>query len=132
MSDSLTLYEGIDLVLNATAQIDQTQNYWLSATFAVVLTAFVARNHLNLLVTSVISLLYILGTLLFFTRTAALAELLQVTVENSPEAIQAFRPTTSLDHRPLLLISRLGSYFLGFLGAQLYLWISYWRKIRDL
>jgi hypothetical protein len=135
MPEQLSLYESIDLFISATAQLDVIQNYWLSATFAVVLTAFLARNHLNFAVTFSISFsisfLYFLGSLLFLARSGLVADTLGFISKNSPSGLEPLMSTKMLETRPALVISRLSTYFLGFFAAQIYLWVAYRQNARD-
>jgi hypothetical protein len=107
MPEQLSLYESIDLFISATAQLDVIQNYWLSATFAVVLTAFLARNYLNFAVTFSISFLYFLGSLLFLARSGLVADTLGFISKNSPSGLEPLMSTKMLETRPALVISRL-------------------------
>jgi hypothetical protein len=118
MNESLTSYEAIDLYLTIAGQMDQLINYWISASFAVILSAFVGKNHLNLPIAAAISILYLLVCILFALRASDTIEIFAV-VEN-------IRPIDR--DTGGVFETRFVTFLVGCLITQMYLWVCYIKK----
>ena len=95
--------------------------YWISITFAIILTAHLARRHLTLLITLVLGSLYIGCAALFFIDYLHWLSVAQTT--NLPEAFEPDFPY------PMLKTAIRVSLFVGgTLTAVSYLGYSYRRR----
>lgn len=115
MSATLTSYEAIDLILSLSGQIDTLFNFWLSASFAVILSAFIGRAHFALLVTAAISALYAMGCILFAARFLVTIDIF----------VQIGGIATIETGSNLILYARVSRFLLGCLMTQVYLWMCH-------
>ncbi|MEE8113295.1 MAG: hypothetical protein V3T23_02965, partial [Nitrososphaerales archaeon] len=76
MEDAITAYEALDLILSATDQFDSIFGYWISVSFAVIVGIFVARDQLNLALTSTIGILYLVACIMFAIRFISVQQLI--------------------------------------------------------
>ena len=125
MIETLTLYEAIDAYLSTSDQLEMLHSYWLSATFAVVLASFAARKHLNLPVTLTISVLYFLGTLMILTKAELITATMRIVIDNGPDQLSELHPDKMMEEAHLHFLSRVATYIIGFLAAQMYLWFEF-------
>ena len=121
MNETLTDYELVDIVLTVGGQLDALFGYWISASFAVIVSAYIARIHFNYAITLSISLLYLLACAMFAVRFCSLFTL----VNHYTVMGQAALPPDFLDTIPMLGWTRLPLFISGFLVTEAYLWHSY-------
>ena len=121
MNESLTNYETVDVILTAGGQLDSLFNYWISASFAVIVSAYVGRAHFNYAITLSISLLYLLACAMFATRFYSLATLVNYYIELA----EAVLPAAFLDSISVLGFTRTPTFLGGVLVTEIYLWHSY-------
>ena len=121
MESSLTFYEALDLITNTSDQLDTLFYYWISASFAVIVTAYMAKDHLNLPITLGISVLYILASIMFAARFYAMINLIVF----YQSTISEYLPAGVNDSIPILQLIRSITYISGLLITELYLWYSY-------
>ncbi len=124
MDSSLTSYEALDLVFTLSAQLDSIFSYWISASFAVVVGTFVARDQLNLGLTLCIGSLYFLASAMFAVRWLSAGYLGQQVLYDDG------LPAGYVESIWLLPTLRLVTFALGFLITEGYLIYAY-RKFRD-
>ena len=121
----LTTYETLDLVFTMSAQLDSIFSYWISASFAVVIGVFVARDHLNLGLAVCIGALYFLASTMFAVRWISAGVLGQeiLFAESMPAGyLESIWP---------LPVLRLITFALGFLITEGYLIYSYAQLRRE-
>ena len=119
MDATLTTYETLDLVFTMSAQLDSIFSYWISASFAVVIGVFVAREHLNFGLALCIGALYFLASAMFAVRWVSAGILGQEVLfaQSMPAGY-----VESIWALPLL---RLITFVLGFIITEGYLIYSY-------
>jgi hypothetical protein len=62
----MTEYEALDAVFSANAAMHSSFQYWLSITFAVIVMAHLARQHLTKLMICSVAVLYFCASALFY------------------------------------------------------------------
>ena len=127
MNETLSLYEALDLIANISGQLDSLFNYWISASFAVIVGTFIGREHLKYAATLSISLLYFLASAMFLSRFWAMVALLLHYTELTSGSL----PQEFLDSIPVMRFTRIPTFAIGFLVTEVYLWHSYLKHKKD-
>jgi len=117
-------YELVDIIISLAGQIDSLFNYWISASFAVIVSSYIAKDHLNRRITISISVLYVLASIMFAARMYFMGTMLQHYMVLAGDGLPANFDTSVL----VLSITRGPTFFIGFLITQYYLWYSYNEK----
>ncbi len=101
--------------------------YWLSITFALIVTAHLARRHLTGGLLAAISVLYLLGSALFSVDYLQWLSLVQVGLTTNSDLWEDY------DYGPLKTYLRVALFLIGTVVAEGYLIFSYVqnRKARD-
>lgn len=121
MNELMSSYEIAELIINVTGQMDSLFNYWMSASFAVLVGSYIGREHFNFSITLSISVLYFLATMMFLARYYAMSTLIVYYTELAGPAI----PPQFLNASPIIGITRAPVFLVGFITTQVYLWHSY-------
>jgi len=58
MNQIISSYEVAELIINVTGQMDSLFNYWMSASFAVLVGSYIGREHFNFSITLSINSLH--------------------------------------------------------------------------
>jgi uncharacterized membrane protein (DUF485 family) len=120
MNQIMSSYEIAELIINVTGQMDSLFNYWMSASFAVLVSSYIGREHFNFSITLSISVLYFLASIMFLARYYAMSTLIVYYTELAGAAI----PPQFLAASPIIGITRLPTFLLGFITTEVYLWQS--------
>ena len=120
MNQIMSSYEIAELIINVTGQMDSLFNYWMSASFAVLVSSYIGREHFNFSITLSISVLYFLASIMFLARYYAMSTLIAYSTELASAAIS----TQFLTASPIIGITRLPTFLLGFITTEVYLWHS--------
>lgn len=120
MNQIMSSYEIAELIINVTGQMDSLFNYWMSASFAVLVSSYIGREHFNFSITLSISVLYFLASIMFLARYYAMSTLIVYYTELAEAAI----PPQFLTASPIIGITRLPTFLLGFITTEVYLWHS--------
>ena len=120
MNQIMSSYEIAELIFNVTGQMDSLFNYWMSASFAVLVSSYIGREHFNFSITLSISVLYFLASIMFLARYYAMSTLIVYYTELAEAAI----PPQFLTASPIIGITRLPTFLLGFITTEVYLWHS--------
>ena len=126
MLESLTAYELIDIVVSIGGQLDSLFNYWISASFAVVVSSFIGKDHFNYAVTLSVSVLYFLASSMFAIRFIYTSSMIRYYVGLAGEVL----PPNFDGASAILGLSRIPTFIVGFIVVQIYLWQSY-KKTRS-
>ena len=118
MSDS----ELHELACLALAQTDTSFQFWISATFAVIVVAHFASRHISGIFLALITFLYVLTTAILMTRITLAATMYRQYIA----AIEQFPFPTELG--PTFVILRTTILFVGTVSALAYLVYSYYRS----
>jgi hypothetical protein len=62
MNQIMSTFEIADLIISVTGQMDSLFYYWMSASFAVLISSYIGKEHFNYSITLSISLLYFLAS----------------------------------------------------------------------
>ena len=101
--DRLTVKDLLELVLASEQFIDSQIEFWLTVTFATIVASFAGDAYLTKSTRIIVSVLYILATILFMSRWIYEAQDLFIymdeldTIVNRKASIEAFKALTSLD-----------------------------------
>ena len=120
MNQIMSSYEIAELIINVTGQMDSLFNYWMSASLAVLVSSYIGREHFNFSITLSISVLYFLASIMFLARYYAMSTLIVYYTELAGTAI----PPQFLTASPIIGITRLPTFLLGFITTEVYLWHS--------
>lgn len=123
MNELLSPFELVEIVITLAGQIDSIFNYWISASFAVVVSAFIGREHFNYSISVTISALYTLASLMFLARAIFMGLALMHYAELAGDAL----PPNFGYSIPALAFTRGPVFFLGFAMTQFYLWQTYYK-----
>jgi uncharacterized membrane protein (DUF485 family) len=121
MNEIMSIYEIADLVISVTGQMDSLFNYWMSASFAVLVGSYIGKEHFNYSTTLSISALYFLASMMFFARYYAMSTLIVSYTELAGTSLPPEFVTTS----PIIGITRVLTFLVGFITTEVYLWNSY-------
>lgn len=127
MNQIMSSYEIVDLIISVTAQMDSLFNYWMSASFAVIVSSYIAKEHFNYPLTLSISVLYLFASIMFVTRYYAMSTLIVFYTELAGTSL----PQQFVNASPIIGITRAPTFIAGFLIAELYLWHSYLKNKRQ-
>jgi uncharacterized membrane protein (DUF485 family) len=117
----MTSFELAELLISVTGQMDSLFNYWMSASFAVLVSSYIGKDHFNGSITLSISVLYFLASMMFVARYYAMSTLIVYYTELAGTSLPPQFVTTS----PIIGLTRLTTFVVGFLIAEVYLWHSY-------
>ncbi|MBL4573749.1 MAG: hypothetical protein JKY86_11835 [Gammaproteobacteria bacterium] len=117
----MSTYELAELVISVTGQMDSLFNYWMSASFAVLVSSYIGKEHFNYSITLSISVLYFLASMMFVARYYAMTTL----IINYTELAGASLPAQFVATSPIIGITRVFTFLVGFIIAEIYLWNSY-------
>lgn len=126
MNEIMTTYEIADLVISVTGQMDSLFNYWMSASFAVLVGSYIGKEHFNYSITLSISILYFLASMMFVARYFAMSTL----IVSYTELAAASLPPEFISTSPIIGITRASTFLVGFILTEVYLWNSYFRNKR--
>ena len=127
MNEIMSSYEVADLVISVTGQMDSLFNYWMSASFAVLVSSYIGKEHFNYSITLSISVLYFLASMMFVARYYAMSTLIIYYTELAGAAL----PSQFVTASPIIGITRLPTFLVGFITTEVYLWHSYIRNKRQ-
>ena len=126
MNQIMSPYEIAELVISVTGQMDSLFNYWMSASFAVIVSSYIGKDHFNYSITLSISVLYVLASVMFVARYFAMGTLILYYTELAGSAL----PPQFIAASPIIGITRVPTFVLGFIVTEVYLWLSYRRNKR--
>jgi hypothetical protein len=114
----MTEAEALEAVFGANEAMQNAFQYWLSVTFAIILTAYFGRRHLNRSILITIGLLYLATAVLFFVdylHWLAIMRLIEYPLagEHWPY------------YGPIKSSTRTGLFLIGTITAEYYLFYSY-------
>ena len=121
MNEGSDTLEIISVIMAGSSDFDSIFNYWISASFAVIISARLGRNQFNFRLTAAISLLYFLVSTMFLVRFYSQVTLMTYLMGLLGEAT----PAGLLDSLPWLGVIRVIMFSFGFLITEYYLWHSY-------
>ena len=127
MNQIMSSYEIAELIINVTGQMDSLFNYWMSASFAVLVSSYIGREHFNFSITLSISVLYFLASMMFVARYYAMSTLIVYYTELAGASL----PSQFVAASPIIGITRAPVFLVGFITTQVYLWHSYIRNRRQ-
>ncbi len=121
----MTEYEALDALFSANEAMHNSFQYWLSITFALIVTVHLGRRHLTGGIVVAISVLYLLGSALFFVDYLHWLSLLGFTAN--------FEFWEGYDYGPLKTYLRVALFLIGTVVAEGFLVLSYvqGRKTKD-
>ena len=117
----MTSFELAELLINVTGQMDSLFNYWMSASFAVLVGVYIGKDHFNKSITVSISILYLLASILFIARYYAMSTLIVYYTELAGSSL----PPQFVSMSPIIGFTRVTTFVVGFIVAEVYLWQSY-------
>jgi uncharacterized membrane protein (DUF485 family) len=124
MNQIMSTFEAADLIISVTGQMDSLFNYWMSASFAVLISSYIGKEHFNHSITLSISVLYFLASLMFLARYYAMSILIIYYTELAGSSL----PSEFLAASPIIGITRAPTFIIGFIITGVYLWHSYMRN----
>ena len=113
----MSQYELHQLMLDAYALTDGSFEFWLTATFSVIVVAHVSVERLTLKLCASITVLYLALTGSMLLRTAHVTGIIQ-----GYKALITINPPADLRMNGYFVMFL---YFVGTIGAVIYLWHSY-------
>lgn len=119
-------FELAELIISVTGQMDSLFSYWMSASFAVLVSSYIGKEHFNYSITLSISALYFLASLMFLTRYYAMSILIVYYTELAGTSL----PSQFVAASPIIGMTRAPTFVLGFVITEVYLWHSYIRNRR--
>jgi len=126
MNELMSPFELAELIINVTGQMDSLFNYWMSATFAVLISSYIAKEHFNYSITLSISVLYFLASVMFLSRYYAMSTLLLHYMELAEDSL----PSQFISASPVIGITRAPTFVIGVIISEVYLWHSYMKSSR--
>lgn len=121
MNEIMSSYEIAELTISVTGQMDSLFNYWMSASFAVLVSSYIGKEHFNYSITLSISVLYFLASMMFVARYYAMSTLIVYYTELAGASL----PAQFVAASPIIGITRAPTFLVGFFTTQVYLWHSY-------
>ena len=121
MDQLFSSFELAELLIGVTEQMDSLFNYWMSASFAVVISVYIGRDHFNLPISLSVGVLYFMASVMFVARYYAMSTLIVQYTELAGSSL----PSQFLAISPVIGIIRAVTFTLGFLMIELYLGHSY-------
>ena len=121
MDQIMSSFELAELLVSVTGQMDSLFNYWMSASFAVLVSSYIGKDHFNYSITLSISVLYFLASMMFVARYLAMSTLIVYYTELAGASL----PPQFVSISPIIGLTRLATFFVGFFIAEVYLWHSY-------
>ncbi len=121
----MTDYEALDALFSANEAMHNSFQYWLSITFALIVTAHWGRRHLTGGISVAIGVLYLLGSALFFVDYLQWLSLRSLTAN--------LDLWEGYDYGPLKTYLRVALFLIGTVVAEGFLVLSYvqGRKTKD-
>ena len=126
MNELMSPFELAELIINVTGQMDSLFNYWMSASFAVLISSYIAKEHFNYLIPLTISVLYFLASVMFLSRYYAMTTLLLHYMEMAGDSL----PPQFISASPIIGITRAPTFVIGVIISEVYLWHSYMKSPR--
>jgi hypothetical protein len=126
MNELMSPFELAELIINVTGQMDSIFNYWMSASFAVLISSYIAKEHFNYSITLTISVLYFLASIMFLSRYYAMTTLLIYYMEFAGDSL----PPQFISASPIIGITRAPTFVIGVIISEVYLWHSYMKNVR--
>ena len=126
MNELMSPFELAELIINVTGQMDSLFNYWMSASFAVLISSYIAKEHFNYSITLTISVLYFLASIMFLSRYYAMTTLLIYYMEFAGDSL----PPQFISASPIIGITRAPTFVIGVIISEVYLWHSYMKSPR--
>jgi hypothetical protein len=126
MNELMSPFELAELIINVTGQMDSLFNYWMSASFAVLISSYIAKEHFNYIITLTISVLYFLASVMFLSRYYAMTTLLLHYMEMAGDSL----PPHFISASPIIGITRAPTFVIGVIISEVYLWHSYMKSPR--
>ena len=117
----MTEFEALEAMFGANQAMNNAFQYWLSVTFAIILTAHLARRHLNPPILLTIGLLYFGAALLFFVDYLHWLAIMQ-------QIQDPFFGEYATGYGLTKTIVRTGLFLIGTVTAEGYLIYSYRQK----
>lgn len=117
-------FEIAELIIAVTSQLDSLFNYWMSASFAVLVSSYIGKEHFNYSITLSISVLFFLASTMFFARYYAMSTLIVYYTELAGTSI----PPQFAVASPIIGVTRVLTFVLGNIITQVYLWHSYMKN----
>jgi hypothetical protein len=111
-------------VFIAFAQIDASFQFWLSATFAVILVAYLASNRLNAVLTIIVALLYLATTWVLMARMSYAGDMYTLYVDAINELPHPTRYNADFLYGRGLVLA------LGTFASIGYLVLAFWQARR--
>lgn len=124
MNQIMSTFEIADLIISVTGQMDSLFYYWMSASFAVLISSYIGKEHFNYSITLSISLLYFLASLMFLARYYAMTTLIIHYTELAGNSL----PQQFIAASPIIGMTRAPTFIIGCIITEVYLWHSYIRN----
>jgi uncharacterized membrane protein (DUF485 family) len=96
----------------------------MSASFAVLISSYIGKEHFNYLITLSISVLYFLASLMFLARYYAMSTLILYYTGLAGNSL----PPEFIAASPIIGITRAPTFIIGCIITEVYLWHSYVRN----
>lgn len=126
MNQIMSSFEIAELIISVTGQMDSLFNYWMSASFAVLISSYIGKEHFNYSITLSISVLYFFASMMFLARYYAMSTLIVYYTELAGTSL----PPQFIAASPIIGITRAPTFVVGFIITEVYLWHSYIRNKR--
>lgn len=123
----MSLYEITDVILSISGQSDTLFSYWISASFAVIVSSYIGKTHYNFSITLSISILYLLASFMFLARFYSMSTIATFYADGASELL----PPDFVDSIPLIGFTRAPTFVIGFFVTEYYLWHSYLKNKAD-
>lgn len=120
----MSSFEIAELIIGVTGQMDSLFNYWMSASFAVLISSYIGKEHFNYSITLSISILYFFASVMFLARYYAMSTLIVYYTELAGTSL----PPQFITASPIIGITRALTFMVGFVITEIYLWHSYFRN----
>jgi uncharacterized membrane protein (DUF485 family) len=127
MNQIISSFEVAELIISVTGQMDSLFNYWMSASFAVLLSSYIGKEHFNYSITLSISVLYFLASMMFVARYYAMSTLIVYYTELAGASL----PSQFIATSPIIGVTRVLTFTVGFIITEIYLWDSYLRSKKE-
>jgi len=127
MNYTMSVYEMINLIVIISDQLDSLFNYWISASFAVLVSTYIGKEKFNFTITLCISILYFLASIMFLIRLYGMMNLTRYYVDLA----SLYLPETFSSATPLMAATRVPTFFLGLIITEVYLWLSFLSNRRE-
>ena len=121
MNEGISTFELVELIAIFSGQLDSLFSYWISASFAVLISTYAGKDHFNFAITLSISILYLMASMMFLARFSATANFATYYMELGRDIL----PPNVASYSIFIGITRIPTFVIGFIITEIYLWHTY-------